>query len=64
MAAATFGAEFTGPLPDEPDPEVEPESPLVPPLPLPPVEVLPDEEPSVFAAGFDSAASGLGLLED
>jgi hypothetical protein len=68
LAAATFGAEFTGPLPDEPDPEVEPEPELEPPLPLPVpvpgVEELPDEELSGFAAGLDSPPSDFGLLEE
>src|SRR5262249_46048139 len=74
FAAATFGAEFTGPLleepdrevepdpPDPPDPEVEPELPPV--LLLPAVEVLPDEEPSDVAAGLDSPPSDFGLLEE
>jgi len=56
LAAATFGAEFTGPLPDEPEPE--PELP-----PVPGVEGVP-EEPSGFAAGLDSPPSDFGLLEE
>jgi hypothetical protein len=77
LAAATFGAEFTGPLlPDEPDPDVEPEPPLLPVLPLPPLSVLPlllpevdglaeeVEAPSDVAAGLDSPPSDLGLFEE
>ena len=56
LAAATFGAEFTGPLPDEPEPE--PELP-----PVPGVEEVP-EEPSGFAAGLGSPPSDFGLLEE
>jgi hypothetical protein len=83
FAAATFGAEFTGPLPDEPElplpdelelplpdepelpPPVEPElPPLEPELSLLlEVEAAP-VEPSVFAAGFDSAPSDFGLPEE
>jgi hypothetical protein len=69
FAAATFGAEFTGPLPEVPGPEL-------PPLPeeLPPsVEVEGALgaaaslllAPSVFAAGFESPPSdGLDLFEE
>jgi len=70
FAAATFGAEFTGPLlpllPDEPDPDVEPEPPpvLPPLLPEPGVEVLLEEDPSDAAAGLDSPPSDFGLLEE
>jgi hypothetical protein len=64
--AATFGAEFTGALPDEPDPELllpepEPEPELL--LPVLGVEVVP-EELSGFAAGLDSPPSDFGLLEE
>jgi len=63
FAAATFGAEFTGPLPDEPEPELLPESELPPLPPLAGVEVVP-EELSGFAAGLDSPPSDFGLLEE
>jgi len=61
LAAATFGAEFTGPLPDEPDPEVELEPPL--PLSVPDVDVLAGEASEVLA-GLDSPPSDFGLLEE
>jgi len=75
FAAATFGAEFTGPLlPDDPDVELEPPLLLpVPPLPFVPVPLLADvealpeeaeEEPSEVAAGLDSPPSDFGLLEE
>jgi len=69
FAAATFGAEFTGPLPEEvPDPELPP---LLEELPLL-VEVegvlgaaAPPLESSVLAAGFESPPSeGFDLLEE
>lgn len=65
FAAATFGAEFTGPLPDDPEPELGPLLPELEPellLPLLGVEVVP--ELSGFAAGLDSPASDFGLFEE
>jgi len=58
FAAATFGAEAAGPLPEEPDPELPP--PLEEPPPL--VEgalgaAVPPLELSVFEAGFESPPS-------
>jgi hypothetical protein len=66
LAAATFGAEFTGPEPDEPlDPEVELEPPPVLPLRVSGVELPPEEEaPEVEAAGLDSPPSDFALLEE
>jgi hypothetical protein len=70
FAAATFGEEFTGLEPDEPeDPDEldpEPEPPPPPPSPPPLAGGEPPAPPglSVLAAGFASPPSGLGLLDE
>jgi hypothetical protein len=64
FAAATFGAEFTGPLPDDPEPEPEPPEPESP----EPELVLAGADGvalSDFAAGFASPPSeGFPLLDE